>query len=238
MVFDGVIRDTEQESGPLAERGRRDSGGQEKMRNWLVGVLAICALVVPGRVALAESHEEMDDEKIYLDEEYEEERDWSIGLGLGLVELGDNFVQGGLVVSDDDVEQYWTLNLRIPFGDRHAHSSAGRGGFRGYLEPELGYWDGTTASDLLLGLNVVGGMPLNAVEFFVGGGLGIHFLDSDLNLAGAQDSDEALGVNAHFGVDVSVSKNVSLYGMGRFDLIDDDRDELEGKAGIGLRLHF
>ena len=31
---------------------------------------------------------------------------------------------------------------------------------------------------------------------------------------------------------------MSLFGTGRFDLIDDDRDELEGKAAVGLRFHF
>jgi hypothetical protein len=206
------------------------------MKNWVVIALAVCVLVLPGQIAFAEEHE--DDQKIYLDEEYDEERDWALGIGLGLVELGDNFVQGGVVIEDDDVEQYLMLNLRIPFGDRHAHRGTSSTGFRGYLEPELGYWDGDFSSDLLLGINIVGGMPFNAVEFFVGGGIGIHFLDSDLVLPDGEDSDDALGVNAHFGVDVSISESLSLFGMGRFDLVDDDRDELEGKAAVGLRFRF
>jgi len=208
------------------------------VKNWAATVIAMGALVLPGQIAFADQHEQEEAQRVYLDEEYDEERDWSIGLGLGLVELGDNFVEGGFVVSDDDVEQYLMLNLRIPFGDRHAHRGASSTGFRGYLEPELGYWDGDTGSDLLLGINIVGGMPFNAVEFYVGGGIGIHFLDSDLVVPGGDDADEALGVNAHFGVDVSVSEGVSLFAMGRFDLVDDDRDELEGKAAVGLRFHF
>lgn len=207
------------------------------MRSWILSA-ALLALILPGQMARADQHEEAEDQKIYLDEEYDEDREWAIGIGLGLVELGDNFVEGGTVISDDDVEQYLTLSLRIPFGDRHAYRGSSSGGFRGYLEPELGYWDGDFASDLLFGINVVGGMPFNAVEFYVGGGIGIHFLDSDLVLPGGQDGDEALGVNAHFGVDVSVSESVSVFGTGRFDLVDDDRDELEGKAAVGLRFHF
>jgi len=208
------------------------------MKNWVATVIAVGALVLPGQIAFADDDDEAGDQKIYLDEEYDEERDWSIGLGLGLVELGDNFIQGGLVVTDDDVEQYLMLNLRIPFGDKNAHGGSSNNGFRGYLEPELGYWDGDVSSDLLLGINIVGGMSFNAVEFYVGGGIGIHFLDSDLVVPGGDSSGEALGVNAHFGVDVSVSEGVSLFAMGRFDLVDDDRDELEGKAAVGLRFHF
>ena len=205
------------------------------MKNWLVMTFAICALSMPGQV-FAEGAEE--EQKIYLDEAFDEERDWSLAIGLGLVELGDNFVQGGIVVNDDDVEQYLMLSLRIPFGDQHAHGGGAGTGFRGYLEPELGYWDGDFNSDLLFGLNVVGGMPFNAVEFFVGGGIGMHFLDSDVVLPGGDDADDALGVNAHFGVDVSVSDRVSFFALGRFDVIDDDRDELEGKAAVGLRFRF
>lgn len=206
------------------------------MRNWIVVALGVCFLVVPSQVALADAHEE--DQKIYLDEEYEDERDWALGIGIGLVELGDNFVQGGQVVSDDDVEQYLMLSLRIPFGDRHAYGGSSRTGFRGYLEPELGYWDGDTSSDFLVGINVVGGMPFNAVEFFVGGGIGMHFLDTDIVLPGGDDGDDALGVNAHFGVDVSLGESASIFALGRFDLVDDDRDELEGKAAVGLRFRF
>lgn len=204
------------------------------MKNWLMVLVALCSLAVPGQVVFGDEHEE----KIYLDEDYEDGQSWALGIGFGLVELGDNFVQGATVISDDTVEQYLMLSLRIPFGDRHAHSGSSSAGFRGYLEPEIGYWDGDVSSDLLVGLNIVGGMPFNAVEFWVGGGVGFHFLDSDLALPNGDDSSDALGINAHFGVDVSVSKKLSLFGTGRFDLVDDDRDELEGKAAVGLRFRF
>jgi len=210
------------------------------MKNWMIAALALVVFVLPGQAALADHHEEADDQKIYLDEEYDEDRDWAVGIGLGLVDLGNTFVvvQDGVPIEPDSVEQYLMLNLRIPFGDRQAHGGSSSGGFRGFLEPELGYWDGDFSSDLLLGVNVVGAMPFNAVEFFIGGGIGLHFLDSDLTLPGGADPDDALGVNAHFGVDISASESLSFFGLGRFDLVDDDRNEVEAKAAVGLRVHF
>ena len=205
------------------------------MRRWPVALIMATVLALPSSVMVAQE----ESEKIYLDEEYEDRDRWSIGISLGLVELGDNVVEGQRIVSDDDVEPYFSLSVRIPFGDRTANYGSSRGGFQGYLEPELGYWDGDVGSDMLLGLNIIGGMPFNAVEFFLGGGIGVHFLDQELGISGLDDdSDSALGVNAQFGVDVSVNDHVALFGVGRFDLVDDDRDELEGKASVGLRIRF
>ncbi len=209
------------------------------MKNWIATVIAVGALALPGQIAFADQHEGEEDQKIYLDEEYDEGRDWSIGIGIGLVDLGsDFFVDGENVVIVDNVDQYLTVNLRIPFGGRNAKSGSGSAGFGGYLEPELAYWDDDFSSDLLVGINIVGAMQFNAVEFFTGGGIGLHFLDSNVAVPGGDDSDEALGINAHFGVDVSVSESVSLFGMGRFDLVDDDRNEIETKAAVGLRFRF
>ncbi len=164
------------------------------------------------------------------------------------MEIGDNLIQvvgdRGSVLVDDDVEPYFALNLRIRLDRLGRGRGRGGSGFRGYLEPELGYWESSSAassvSDLLLGVNLIGGMPLDAVEFFVGAGLGVHLVDRDFRGAGLDlsGSDEALGVNAHFGVDVALWRNVSLFGVGRFDIVDDDRDELEGKAYLGARFKF
>ena len=87
-------------------------------------------------------------------------------------------------------------------------------------------------------------MPLHAVDFFIGAGAGIHFIDQDVRVFTAtgaidsSDSDEALGVNAHFGVDVGISRNVSVFGVGRFDIVDDSSNSLDAKAYLGLRLRF
>ena len=205
---------------------------------WPKWMVAVClGLLLCSGVAFAQTEE---DQTTYLDEDYNDDEDrWALGISFGLVELGDNVIEGQRVVSDDDVEPYFTVNLRMPFGDRQAHGRSSREGFQGYLEPELAYWDGDVGSDLLLGLNIIGGMPFNAVEFFLGGGLGLHFLDQDFGIPELEDeSSTAIGVNAQFGVDVSVSDNISFFGVGRFDLVDDDRDELEGKASVGLRIRF
>lgn len=210
------------------------------MKNWVATVIAVGALVLPGQIAFADDHDEEGDQKIYLDEEYDEERDWVLSIGLGLVDIGADFVvvDGETLTGGDNVEQQLMLSLRIPFGDRNAHSGSGSAGFRGYLEPELAYWDDDFSSDLLVGINIVGTIPFNAVEFFTGGGIGLHFLDNNVTVPGGSDSNEALGINAHFGVDVSVSERVSFFGLGRFDLVDDDRNEIETKAAVGLRFRF
>lgn len=212
------------------------------MTRWHRAVVVVALLLACGGVAVAQTGGE---EGYYLDEETDDAPGrFSLGIGFGLVELGDNVIQGQTLLIDDDVEPYYVVNLRIAFGDRHAYGHAVRGGFRGYLEPELGYWSssspGASQSDTLVGLNIVGGVPMSAVEFFVGAGVAIHFLDSTaVNIAGIADTeDETIGVNAHFGLDIAVSRRVSVFGVGRFDLVDDDRDELEGKAYLGLRFRI
>ena len=196
--------------------------------------MAFVCLVMLGAGSLTAQ----DDDQIFLQEEPEREsRGWALGLSFGLVERGDNVIAGDQLINDDTVETYLTLALRIPFGHRHAH--AGSAGFRGYIEPEIATWDGDFESDTLIGVNLIGAMPFNAVEFFVGGGIGLHMVDFDGFPAGvSDDSSDAIGLNAQFGVDISVNRSVSLFGVGRFDIVDDDRDELEGKASVGIRFRF
>jgi hypothetical protein len=148
------------------------------------------------------------------------------GLGIGLVNL-DN-----VLAVADDVELYYTANYRFAVGEERETG----GGWQGYLEPEVGYWDGDLASDLLVGVNFVGVLPYGGVDFFVGAGPAIHFLDSDVtvNNVTVSESEEAFGVNAHFGVDVHLSDSVSVFGTGRFDIVD-DTESLEARAFVGLR---
>ncbi|MDX1502661.1 MAG: hypothetical protein R3325_09880 [Thermoanaerobaculia bacterium] len=209
-------------------------------RWWRVIALTGLAVFLAGGLWAQTGDDESD---YYLDEEVRQEvHRYALGIGFGLVELGDNVIQGERIVTDDDVEQYFNVSLRIRFGDQYANQGPGNAGFRGYLEPEIGYYDGEVISDLLLGVNIIGAMPVNAVEFFLGAGVGVHFIDREpRNISlptGTDDSDTALGFNAQFGLDVAVSKKVSVFGVGRFDLVDDDRDELEGKVYLGLRFRF
>ena len=226
------------------------------MKPWRVVAMLLGATVLCGGALLAQSGD--GEEDYYLDEEIPDEvgAKYALGIGFGFVELGDNVIQGQQIITDDDVEPFFSLGLRIRFGDRHAHGGPSSGGFRGYLEPELAYWESdqtvsvggnqvtTSTSDLLLGLNLIGAMPVNAVEFFLGGGIGIHFLDADASFStsgistNVDDSNEALGINAQFGIDIALGKNASLFALGRFDIIDDDTDELQGKASVGVRFLF
>ena len=209
---------------------------------WIGALVAVCLL---GATASFAAPQDEGDTYVRHDRrDWEDEGKYSLGLGLGLISLDDPG-------QADDVELYGTVNFRIAVGPGPERP----GSWRGYLEPELGFWESSAGSvgqtsqslgrtDLLLGLNIVGVMPLHAVDFFIGAGAGIHFIDQDVRVFTAtgavdsSDSDEALGVNAHFGVDVGISRNVSLFGVGRFDIVDDNSNSLDAKAYLGLRLRF
>ena len=226
-----------------------------KRLNWIGALMAVCVLTATASYAAPQN--EGDTYVRHDKRDWEDEGRLSLGLGLGLISLDDP-------QQEDDVEPYGTINLRIAIGPGDNRP----GNWRGYLEPELGYWESSSSpaqvsnpfvgtinqrtgkSDLLLGVNIVGVMPFNAVDFFIGAGVGIHFIDEDLRVStsSSQDapvvvtnsssSDEALGVNAHFGVDVGISRNVSFFGVGRFDIVDDTSNSLDAKAYLGLRLRF
>lgn len=159
---------------------------------------------------------------------------FGFGIGVGLVNLDEEFV-------DDDVETYLTAHLRIAFGDTSAHKG-GRRGLRGYLEPEIGIWESDFASDTLFGINIIGSIPFNAVDFFVGAGAALHMLETDPIVIGdrtiAGTDDDAFGVNAQFGVDVHLNETVTVFGTGRFDIVDDSSDSLQAKVYLGLRFGF
>lgn len=161
---------------------------------------------------------------------------FGLGIGVGLVNLDEEFIE-------DDVENYLTAHLRIAFGDTNAHRG-GRRGLRGYLEPEIGVWDGSTSRDTMLGVNIVGSIPFNAVDFYVGAGAAIHMLETDAVGDQPATDNDAFGVNAHFGVDVHLNETVTVFGTGRFDIINDtsdsrtSSDSLEAKVYLGLRFGF
>ncbi len=205
---------------------------------WIGALMAIC--VLGATVTFAAPQEEGGTYVRHDERDWEDEGRYSVGVALGLISLDDPG-------QDDDVEFYGTINFRIAIGPGHDRP----GSWRGYLEPELGYWESDAGpagetfqllgrSDLLLGLNIVGVMPFDAVDFFIGAGAGIHFIDQDAVVLGGNTSasDEALGVNAHFGVDVGLSRRVSLFGVGRFDIVDDNSNSLDAKAYLGLRFRF
>jgi opacity protein-like surface antigen len=159
-------------------------------------------------------------------------------------------VGAGLADVNSVAEPYLTAALRIRIGGRRQEEQApdwrGRapeGGMRGYLEPEVGYWKASgnngNGSDLLLGVNLVGVVPVGAVDTYIGAGIGAHRLDADLLSAPTSTSKQTkLGVNAQFGLDVYVTHSVSLFGTGRFDIVQDARKSVQAKAYLGLRARF
>lgn len=224
---------------------------------WIGALMAVCVLGATAALAAPGPQEEGDAYVRHDKRDWEDEGRYALGLGLGLISLDDPG-------QADDVELYGTINVRIAIGPGHNRP----GSWRGYLEPELGYWETsanppafgdnfvgtsrqqTAKSDLLLGVNIVGVMPLDAVDFFIGAGAGIHFIDQDLRVSTSDSketppvvttesrSDEAFGVNAHFGVDVAISRTASFFGVGRFDIVDDSSNSLDAKAYLGLRFRF
>ena len=153
--------------------------------------------------------------------------------------------QAGLADLDTGTETVLgaTFRLRIagPPADRDS-----RGSMRGYLEPEVQYYESdfsvdalsVTSDDLLVGLNIVGVVPFGAVDTFFGGGPALHFLDTSSELTGLDDSSEEFGLNIHVGVDVHVSESIALTVAGRLDLLEDAIDEEQTKILLGLRFKF
>jgi opacity protein-like surface antigen len=114
---------------------------------------------------------------------------------------------------------------------------------RGYLEPEVGYWKASgnngSGSDLLLGVNLVGVVPVGAVDTYIGAGIGAHRLDADLLSNPTSNGKQTkLGVNAQFGLDVFITRSVSVFGTGRFDIVQGARKSVQAKGVLGLRVRF
>lgn len=166
-------------------------------------------------------------------------------------------VGAGIVEPDDSGELYYTAALRIGLfrsqknrdrvdDDDWRYSK--RGDIEAYLEPEIGYWErdeaGLQESDLSGGINAIGVVPGRAVDYFFGVGLGFHILDAELVDSGRGvgtgilADDTVLGGNFQVGLDIHLSESVSLFGTGRFDVLEDVDDTLQGKVYMGLRFRF
>lgn len=162
----------------------------------------------------------------------DEEGRFALGVGVGMVETG------------NDSEPYLNAGLRVKLG-YDPEGEGDEGAVSGFVEPELGYWtsdDGTGVerTDLLVGANVGAVVRLRVIEYFLAAGVGWHFMDTKISRLGGtvNTEDDSLGFNAQFGFDVRVSERVSLYGVGRFDLVDEAADQEQGKAYLGLRFRF
>jgi hypothetical protein len=155
---------------------------------------------------------------------------YALSLGLGLVD------------PEGATEPYYAAALRIRLGDHDRSREDLRDeGIHGYIEPEIGYWSRDSANqDLLVGANLIGVVPFRRVDYTFGVGAGIHFLDFTLRDRDVviEESEEALGVNAQFGIDVHLSESTALFGVGRIDLVEGDVHELQNKVYLGVRFFF
>ncbi|HBL26483.1 MAG TPA: hypothetical protein DD490_06580 [Acidobacteria bacterium] len=194
-------------------------------RWWIVPVFLGMALLA-GQPLLAWSDD---------DEDEEEQQRFALGVGVGLIEAG-------------ETENYLAASLRIRFGhDDEDEDDGNRGrdqGITGYLEPEIGYWESSNdrieGSDLLVGVNLIGAMPFSRAESFIGAGVGVHFIDAALLEADSRldGSETKLGVNAQFGLDVRMTRSLSAFGTGRFDLVQGSAESVHTKVFLGLRARF
>lgn len=163
-------------------------------------------------------------------------------------------VGAGVVEPDNEGEIYYMGALRIRLfrdGDRRRGDDdwryAGRGDIEAYIEPEIGYWErdgvGRSDSDLNVGVNAIGVIPGRAVDYFFGVGLGFHFLDTRIDVADPtvpdiDTSDEHLGGNFQVGLDFRLGRAASIFGVGRFDVLEGVDDTLQSKVYMGMRFRF
>ncbi len=198
------------------------------MKRWSPFVLlALIVALVPG-AAMAQKHEQELDR-------------FAFGIGIGLVDLSDS-------VLDNSTETYVAASFRIMLGDKDKkrdHQSV-----VAYVEPEISYWEadnripvgtstvGVSQSDLMVGLNIIGVVPFNKVDYFLGAGLSIHSFDSGTDLSGVDlGEDETFGVNIQTGLDVHITDNFDVFGLLRLDLVEDVQEE-QAKIVLGLRFNF
>jgi hypothetical protein len=153
----------------------------------------------------------------------------------------------GLVEPLNEVETYFmaALRIRAGSGDSESRSQAGGdAGVTGYIEPEVGYWeasgDRAEGSDLLVGVNLIGVVPLGSVDSFFGVGAGVHFVDTSLleNDPSLTGSETKFGANAQFGLDLYINDTLSAFGAGRFDLVQGSEDKVQSKVYLGVRARF
>jgi hypothetical protein len=204
------------------------------MKRWMtVGVVTAAVLLTAGQAWAQSSRDRYDDEDEGNGGRHRDR--FALGVGVGLVNPGDK------------VETYYTASLRIRTSGRDSdRRSAGEEGITGYLEPEVGYWTASgdrnkpKGGDTLVGVNLIGVVPLGAVDSFFGVGAGAHFVDkavllNDNTLTG---SDTKFGANAQFGIDLYINRSLSAFGVGRFDLVQDASNSIQSKVYLGLRARF
>jgi len=204
------------------------------MKRWtMVGVVTVAVLLTAGQAWAQSAQNRYDDED---EGGAKKQNRYALGVGIGLVE------------PNSKVETYYTAALRIRTNGREGDKRAAGGdeGVTGYVEPEIGYWSASgdrnnaKGSDTLLGVNLIGVVPLGAVDSFFGVGAGAHFIDNSvlLNDRTLSGSATKFGANAQFGLDLYINRKLSVFGVGRFDLVQDADNRIQSKVYLGLRGRF
>ncbi len=192
-------------------------------RSILVSALALTALLLTGR-AQAQNQTDSNQSR------------YALAVGVGLVE------------PTNEVETYYMAALRIRVSGRddsaNQQRATGDAGVAGYVEPEVGYWkasgDNVKGDDTLLGVNLIGVVPFGSVDSFFGIGVGVHSVDKSLleNDARLSGTATKFGANAQFGIDLFIKGKLSVFGAGRFDLVQGSQDKVQSKVYLGLRNRF
>ena len=204
------------------------------MRRWMTVGLLTAAVLLPASMAQAQGSDDRDDDQ---DDRGHRDR-FALGVGIGLVKPA------------NQTETYYMASLRIRTSGRgnsdRNEGERGDQGITGYLEPEVGYWTSSDSGrlgkgrDLLLGVNLIGVVPLGSVDSFFGVGAGVHSIDATLlaNSSGKTGSETKFGANAQFGIDLYINRKLSAFGTGRFDLVQGAADQVQSKVYLGLRARF
>jgi hypothetical protein len=115
---------------------------------------------------------------------------------------------------------------------------------KGFLEAEVGYWRDSELrpydSDLLIGMNIIGVLPTRAVDFFFGGGAGVHFIGVSPALEDNEffDGGARFGANIQFGVEMNFTDPVAFFALGRYDLLQGEIVDFQAKILVGGRFRF
>lgn len=193
------------------------------MKRWWIVPAVLGMALLASQPVLAQSDDDEDEE--------ETPYNYALGVGLGLVEVG-------------QTENYFNASLRIRVGRDDDEETRRQQGIQGYIEPEIGYWESSDdrieGSDLLVGVNLIGAFPFSVAESFLGVGVGAHFIDATLleDNPNLDDSETKLGANAQFGIDIRLSRSLSAFGAGRFDLVQGSNENVQSKVYLGLRARF
>jgi hypothetical protein len=194
----------------------------------MIAPIVVVTLLFSG---LASAQSSNDDDR---DDDARHQQNHALAVGVGLVEPA------------GQTETYFMAALRWRIGGRddERNRQAASEGITGYLEPEIGYWkssdDRISGSDLLVGANLIGVVPFGNVDSFFGVGAGAHFVDASVlrDDPGLSGSDTKLGLNAQFGIDIFLNHSLSIFGAGRYDLVQGAKDNIQAKVYLGLRSRF